>query len=152
MQSGKHEPMSLLNRMQHEINDFFRHNGNSRLPSLFDEIEHWPGMEWAPRVDIKDEEKQFTVIADIPGVDPKDIEVTMENGQLSIKGERKTEKEEKKKDYRLQECSYGSFERVFRMPDTADGDSIKAKGKNGVLTITIAKKAGAAPRKIAIES
>ena len=152
MQLTKYEPMRLLNRMQDEINEFFHHNGNHRLPSLFDEMETWPGLEWAPSVDIKEEDKQFVITADIPGVDPKDIEVTMENGMLKIKGERKSEKEEKKKDYRLKECTYGSFERAFRMPETADGDKIKAKGKNGVLAITIAKKAGSAPKKIAIES
>lgn len=152
MNMTKYDPMRLINRMQDEINEFFHHNGNHRLPTLFDEMESWPGLEWSPSVNIQEQDKQFVVTADIPGVDPKEIEVTMENGSLRIKGERESEKETKKKDYRLHECSYGSFERVFRMPETADSDSIKAKGKDGVLTITIGKKAGTAPRKIAIES
>lgn len=147
-----YDPMKLINRMQNEINSFFHSNGSSRQPSLFDEAESWLAKEWSPSVDIKEEASQFVVTADIPGVDPKDIEVSMANGVLTIKGERKSEKEEKKKGYSLKECSYGSFERAFRMPDTADSEHIKAKGKNGVLTISIAKKAGTEPRRIAIES
>lgn len=152
MQLTKYEPVQFLNRMQNEINEFFHHNGYRRFPLLFDELENWSEQEWAPRVDIKEEEKRFVVTADIPGVDPKDIEVTMDNGMLKIKGERKSESEKENKNYRLQECSYGFFERAFRLPDTANSKEIKAKGKNGVLTITIGKKAGTAPLKIAIES
>ncbi len=152
MQLTKYDPTRFLNRMQDEINDFFHQNGNRGFPAVFDEMESWTGMEWSPRVDIKEEDKQFIVTADIPGVDPKDIDVTMENGILRIYGERKIEKEEKKKNYRMQECSYGTFERLFRMPESADSDNIKAKGKNGVLTITIAKSPETTPRKITIES
>ncbi len=152
MQLTKYEPTRFLNRMQDEINDFFHHNGNRVLPAFFDEMESWSGMEWSPRVDIKEEDKQFIVTADIPGVDPSDIEVTMENGMLRIHGERTSEKEETKKNYRIRECSYGTFERLFRMPESADSKKIKAKGKNGVLTITIAKNPATAPRRITIES
>ncbi|MEX2470050.1 MAG: Hsp20/alpha crystallin family protein [Pseudohongiellaceae bacterium] len=147
-----YEPMNFLNRMQNELNQFFHHNGHRLMPSLIDEDEAWLTSEWAPHVDIKEEDNQFMVTADIPGVDPKDIEVSMDKGLLTIKGERSSEKEEKKKDYRIRECSYGSFIRTFRMPESADSDNIKARGKNGVLSITIARKETAKPRKIEIES
>ncbi|MEX2365178.1 MAG: Hsp20/alpha crystallin family protein [Pseudohongiellaceae bacterium] len=147
-----YEPMNFLNRMQNEMNQFFHRNGRSLMPALIDEDEAWLTSEWAPHVDIKEEENQFVVTADIPGVEPKDIEVSMDSGVLTIKGERSSEKEETKKDYRLKECSYGSFIRSFRMPESADSDNIKAKGKNGVLSLTIAKKETVKPRKISIES
>jgi len=89
---------------------------------------------------------------DVPGVDTKDIEVSMTNGLLSIKGERKSEKEEKKDNYRRRECVYGSFERSFMMPDNADGEHITAKGKDGVLNIQIAKKKTPKPKTINIEA
>ena len=148
----KYEPVNFLNRMQSDLNDFFRVNGNSRMPSLFDDNNELLSAEWIPSVDVKENGKQFTITADVPGVDPKDIEVSMENGFLSIKGERKEEKEETKDDRRIKECSYGSFERRFSMPDTADADRVTAKNKNGVLTVTIAKKQAAKPKLIEIQS
>lgn len=146
------EPMNLLNRMQNEINHFFRHNGSSFTPALFDDTESWQATDWAPLVDIKEDDNQYIVTADIPGVDPKNIEAYMENGLLTIKGKRQSETEEKTGNYRLKECSYGEFERTFRLPESADSKQIKAKNKNGVLTLTIGKKATAKPQRIAIES
>lgn len=146
----KYEPVNLLSRMQNELNAFF-HRADSDFPLLFDDTQTLLGSEWMPRIDIKEDDTQYTVTADIPGVDPKDIKVTMENGMLSIRGERKSEKEEKKKNYHRKECVMGSFERSFRMPDTADSSQVNAKGKNGVLTIQIAKKAAAKPKTIKID-
>lgn len=146
------EPMNLLNRMQNEINHFFRQNGGRLAPPLLDETESWQAAEWAPLVDIEERDNQYVVTADIPGVDPKDIDVAMENGLLSIKGKRHSEVERKAANYRLQECSFGEFERTFRLPDSADSEQIKAKSKNGVLTVTIGKKETAKPHRIAIES
>lgn len=136
--------------MQSDINDLFRNGGG--LPSLFDDDNALLGAEWSPRIDIREDDKEYFVTADVPGVDPKDIEVTMTNGLLTIRGERKTEKEEKKDNYRRRECFMGSFERSFRMPDTADSDKITAKGKHGVLNIHIAKKNGVKPKTIKIET
>ena len=106
--------------------------------------------QWVPRVDIKEEDNRFVILADIPGVDPKDIEITMEKGILSIKGERKSETPEQNGKLTRVERSYGAFYRRFALPDSADAEGIKAVGKNGVLEITIPKKAQAAPRRIAI--
>jgi HSP20 family protein len=147
----KYEPVNLLSRLQNELNDFFR-PGDDKFPSMFQDGNGWLGSEWVPRIDIRENENQYVVTADIPGVDPKDIQVTMANGILSIKGERKEEKEDNRKDYRRRECFMGSFERSFHMPDTADSSNIIAKGKNGVLTIEIGKKETAKPQTIEIQT
>jgi len=96
--------------------------------------------DWSPAVDIKEENDRYLINADIPGVDPKDIEVKMENGVLSISGERRAEHEEEKEGYKRIERSYGNFLRRFSLPDTADADSIVAKSKNGTLEVTIMKR------------
>ena len=147
----KHEPMTILSRMQNELNSFF-HRADDGLPSLFEGSQSLLGSEWLPRVDLKEDDGHYTVTADIPGVDPNDLQVTMENGVLTIKGERKSEMEETKKHYRRKECVYGSFERSFRLPDSADGDKITAASKNGVITIDIAKKEVAKPKTIKINA
>jgi HSP20 family protein len=147
----KYEPLNMLSRMQNELNAFF-HRRDSDFPSLFDDTQTLLGSEWMPRIDIKEDDTNFIIIADVPVVEPKDIKVTMENGMLSIRGERKSEKEEKKKNYHRKECVMGSFERYFRMPDTADSSQVSAKGKNGVLTIKIGKKVGTKPKTIKIDS
>ncbi|HEY3519508.1 MAG TPA: Hsp20/alpha crystallin family protein [Rhodanobacteraceae bacterium] len=107
--------------------------------------------EWAPRVDIREEAKQFVIEADIPGVDPKDIEVHMDKGILSIRGERKSEQTVEEGNYTRVERSRGVFHRRFALPDSADPEGIAAKGKHGVLEITIPKKPETTPRKIEIK-
>ncbi len=108
--------------------------------------------DWVPAVDIKEEDDRFVIEADIPGVDPKDIEISMENGVLSIKGERKLERKEEKDNYKRIERVYGSFYRRFALPDTADAEKISAKSKNGVLEIVIPKKEEVKPRRITVEA
>ena len=104
--------------------------------------------QWTPRVDIKEEDARFAIYADIPGVDPKDIEITMEKGILSIKGERKSETTEQNGKLTRVERSHGLFYRRFALPDSADAEGIKAVGKNGVLEISIPKRPETAPRRI----
>jgi HSP20 family protein len=108
--------------------------------------------DWVPAVDIKEEKDSFVIIADIPGVDPKDIEVHMENGMLTIKGEKESEKKEEREGYKRVERSYGSFYRRFSLPDTADAEKISAKSNNGVLEVTIGKQEQVQPRKISVDS
>lgn len=101
-----------------------------------------------PAVDIVEKDKAYEVTADVPGFDEKNIEVKVVNGSLSIKGERKSEKEEKKKDYYLSEREFGSFERSFPMPEGVDSEKIEASVKKGILTVTLPKTAAAcAPAK-----
>ena len=98
-------------------------------------------MTWgiAPAVDVVESEKAFEITADMPGMTEKNIEVKIANGNLTIKGEKQEEKEEKKKDYYLQERKFGSFERCFSIPEGVDTGKIEAAFKNGVLTVTLPK-------------
>lgn len=106
--------------------------------------------QWQPRVDIREEPKRFLISADIPGVDPKDIEIHMEKGVLTIKGERNAETKTEDGKFTRVERVHGSFYRRFALPDTADAEQISATGRHGVLEIVIPKKAEAAPRRITI--
>lgn len=107
--------------------------------------------QWTPRVDICEEDTRFLISADIPGVDPKDIEVHMDKGILSIRGERKSESEEQQGRFTRVERSHGVFYRRFALPDSADPENISAQGKHGVLEISIPKRPETTPRRIAID-
>ena len=108
--------------------------------------------QWAPRVDIREEDKRFVIFADIPGVDPKDIEVNMDKGILTIKGERASESTTENGQLTRIERSSGTFYRRFALPDSADAENISASGKHGVLEISIPKKAETTPRRITINA
>jgi heat shock protein Hsp20 len=101
-------------------------------------------LEWtAPAVDVVEKEKAFEITAELPGIDAKNVEVTLRNGNIVIKGEKQEEKEEKSKDYYLQERRFGSFERSFALPDGIETDKIDASFAKGVLTVTLPKSAAA---------
>jgi HSP20 family protein len=106
---------------------------------------------WVPQVDIKEEVDKFLVFVDVPGVDPKEIDVSWENKVLSLKGERKHEKKTESEGYTRVERSYGSFYRQFTLPETADEQNISAKSKHGVLEIVIPKREKETGRKITIK-
>jgi HSP20 family protein len=108
--------------------------------------------QWTPRVDIKEETSRFVILADVPGVDPKEIEVHMEKGILSIKGERKEEARQEGENFTRVERSRGLFYRRFALPDSADPDKITASGRHGVLEIVIPKKPETTPRRITINA
>ncbi len=107
--------------------------------------------QWAPRVDIKEEPSRFVIFADVPGVDPQSIEVQMDKGILSIKGERHAVQREEGERFTRVERSHGSFYRRFALPDTADADQVKASNRHGVLEISIPKRPETTPRRIAID-
>ena len=144
-----YDPFKTMSRLQDEINTFFR--SSDLFPIRFDDS-RIATSQWMPSVDIKEEKDKFVIKADVPGVDPKDIDVSMEDGILTIQGERKSEESEEKDDYRRVECSYGSFYRRFSLPNSADSANIKAKGKDGVLEITVAKKAPSEAKKIKVKT
>jgi len=99
------------------------------------------GLSWsAPAVDIAEKNNAYELTAELPGLDEKNIEVKVVNGSLMIKGEKRDAKEEKKKDYHLQERHFGSFERCFSVPEGVDTDRIEANFKAGALTVTLPKK------------
>jgi HSP20 family protein len=108
--------------------------------------------QWMPRVDIREEPHQFVLYADIPGVDPKDIEVQMDKGLLTIKGERSAESTSETERYSRVERMHGSFHRRFALPDSADPDGITANGSHGVLRIVIPKRPESTPRRIQVGS
>lgn len=107
--------------------------------------------QWAPRMDIREEADRFVIFADIPGVDPKDIEVQMDKGILTLKGERAGEEAEEGKGYSRRERAWGAFHRRFALPDSADADGITASGRHGVLRIDIPKRPQATPRRIQVQ-
>ena len=108
--------------------------------------------QWAPRVDIREEPTRFVIEADIPGVDLKDIEIHMDKGILSIRGERSSEAKEEGANYTRIERSRGSFYRRFALPYTANPDGIEAKGAHGVLEIVIPKRPETTPRRISVSA
>jgi len=108
------------------------------------------GRPWVPAVDIKETENDLILKADVPDVDMKDIDVRVENGTLTLRGERKFANETKEGNWHRVERSYGSFERAFALPDSVNFEAVKADYKNGVLTITLPKKEVAKPRQIKV--
>ena len=106
---------------------------------------------WSPAVDILETENELILKADIPDVDPNNVGIQLENGTLTLKGERKFEQHQNAKGgFHRIERSYGAFVRAFSLPDTVDGEKVKADYKNGVLTITLPKKEVAKPKTINI--
>jgi HSP20 family protein len=97
----------------------------------------------APAVEMTETDKAYKIRAELPGLDPENVEVTFENGLLRISGEKKEEREETERGYSFSERAYGSFERLIELPSAAEGDKIDAKFKNGLLTITVPKNAEA---------
>jgi HSP20 family protein len=111
-----------------------------------------PGSRpWTPAVDIYETENELVLKADLPDVDMNDIEIKIENGTLSLRGERKFEKNENQKGFHRIERSYGTFVRYFTLADTVDTEHVQAGLKNGVLTITLPKKEVAKPKTIKVQ-
>jgi len=149
--------MTALTRWNpfHELEDMHR-----RLSSLFDSDassrrgngrESMTVAEWAPVVDITEDEKSYVIKAELPEVKKEDVHVGVENGVLTITGERKAEKEEKGKKYHRIERSYGVFARSFALPENIDANRVAAAYKDGVLTVTVAKSEKAQPKQIEIK-
>jgi len=106
---------------------------------------------WAPAVDIFETDNELVLKADLPDVSMKDIDIQLENGTLTLKGERKFEKDEKNKGFHRMERSYGSFVRYFTVPETVDTEHVKADYNTGVLTVTLPKKEIAKPKSIKVQ-
>ncbi len=105
---------------------------------------------WAPAVDIYEDESQLVLTAEVPGLSDKDVEIKIEDNVLSIQGERKLEKETREENYHRIERAYGAFYRSFTLPNYIDQDKIKAEHENGILKITMPKKAELKPRQVRI--
>ncbi len=142
----RHYPWANLAQLQEEMNRLF-----ARVATPEADSASVATAEWAPTVDIREEKDRFVLLADIPGVDSKEIEITMEKGVLSIRGDRRPESPEEREAYKRLERPRGTFHRRFMLPDFADADRIAARGVNGVLEVTIPKYERTKPRRIAVE-
>jgi HSP20 family protein len=139
----RYEPWGLLNQLQKELSlSRDEHAGEGSIATA----------EWAPAVDIKEDSDKFVIHADIPGVKPENIEISMEAGVLTVKGEKESEVKTEKEGYKRVERTSGSFYRRFSLPDSANGDAISAKCKHGVLEIVIPKHEPVKPKRINITS
>src|SRR5215467_13617509 len=139
------EPFREFATLQDRMNRLFResYNDAGRDESL-------TTSNFAPAVDVYEDEHKVSLKIEVPGVDEKDIDVRVENNTLTVHGERKIEKEEKEENYRRVERQYGSFTRTFTFNETADTESVSANYEKGVLKVKLAKKAEAKPRQIKV--
>ncbi len=147
MATTRYEPWSVVSQLQNEINRVF---GN-----LNDGDSSSATAEWHPAVDVSEFEDRFELLVDLPGVDPQAVEITLDNGVLTLSGERHEERRTANGDsgapqQQRRERHQGRFHRRFILPDTADADKVEAAGRNGVLEISIAKHAKAKPRRITV--
>ena len=140
------EPIRDLLSTQRGFDRLFREG----FSPVFDETEV-STRSWAPPVDIFETENDIVLKAELPGIDPKDVEVRVEDNTLYLKGERKYEKEVNDKNYHRVERSYGSFARSFSLPNSIDADKVKAEYKDGLLTLTMPKREEAKPKTIKID-
>ena len=136
-----YKPVNLFSQFNDEMN---RYLSTTREGAANQE------HDWMPAVDIREEDNRYLLSADIPGVNRDDVEITLEEGVLTVKGERKTETEVTGEGYRRRERSYGTFLRQFTLPDTVDAGNISASAEDGVLKITIPKQEKPEPRKITV--
>jgi HSP20 family protein len=133
----RYEPNNLLAQFNDEINRLFDARYN-------------PVSEWSPAVDVKETSNEYVLNVDVPGVKPENIDITLENGVLSLKGERQWENQEEQNNYKRVERARGTFFRSFSLPESADAEQVKAKSNDGVLEIVIPKQPKAQPRKIKV--
>jgi HSP20 family protein len=131
------DPFSSMRTEMDRVFDSFLGRGFGRFPA-FARVEDSDAV--VPSIDVRETEAELVVEAELPGMDEKDVSVTLTNGVLTLKGEKKSEREEKKDDYHLMERSYGSFQRSFQVADTIDADKVKAAFEKGVLKVTLPKR------------
>jgi HSP20 family protein len=142
-----YEPWALVNRLHRQLDQAFNRTTDTAATTSA------PSVAWIPRVDIYEEAERFVVLADVPGVEPKDIDITADKGVLTIRGERASQKQATDKSgYERIERTSGSFLRRFTLPETANTESITAKHTNGVLEVSIPKHAQVQPRRISVEA
>lgn len=139
----RYQPWSVHRELLNEFNRYFDRAGNADASS-------GATAEWTPAVDIEEYADKFVLYADVPGVDTKSIEVTLEKGVLTLSGNRDKAVEAKGVEARRIERASGRFFRRFSLPDTIDGDAVSARGGNGVLEVVIPKRPQAQPRKISV--
>lgn len=142
MNITRYEPWGLHQELMKEFNRFFERVSQDASSSAT--------SDWAPAVDIEEYNDRFVLYADVPGVDPKSIDVTLEKGVLTICGSREQNVEQGAVERRRMERPNGRFHRRFALPETVDADSVTASNRNGVLEVTIPKRPQAQPRRITV--
>jgi len=146
--TARWDPFKELEDLSNRLSSVF---GRSPIRLEGDREENLTVTEWAPSVDISEDEKEYVIKAELPEIKREDVKVKVENGVLTLSGERKLEKEEKGKRYHRIERAYGSFTRSFALPDDADGDKVTANFKDGVLRVQVMKSEKARPRAIEVK-
>src|SRR5438552_9009341 len=142
------DPMRELDELQSRLSTLF---GRAPLRKNGDKDEAMTVAEWAPLVDIVEDENEYLIKAELPEVKKEDVKVTVQDNVLTISGERQYEKEEKGKKYHRVERAYGSFARSFSLPEDADGEKVAAEFKNGVLMVHLPKSEKAKPKSIEVK-
>ena len=135
---------------QEQINHLFERFFDNGAANATAEAGQTEAGQWVPRVDIREEAERFVILADLPGLEPDQIEIQMDKGVLSIKGQRQGELATEASRYSRVERRQGTFHRDFRLPDSADAEGIVASGRNGVLEVSIPKKPETTPRRIRV--
>jgi HSP20 family protein len=136
------DPFRDLARLQDEVSRLFDDRGTYRTGE---------SVGWTPACDIYEDEEGVTLRFELAGVDPSDVDVRFENGVLTLRGERKLERADKRENYHKVELEYGLFTRSFALPSTVDPEKIRAESKHGVLNVYLPKKAEAKPRAIQVK-
>jgi len=143
-------PFGEMEDMQRRVSSLFDWSP-FRRGSLTAEEENITATEWAPLVDISEDDKEYLIKVELPEVQKDNVKVTVESGTLTISGERKAEKEEKGRKFHRVERFYGRFDRSFSIPDDAESDNVKAEFKDGVLRVHLAKSEKARPKQIEVK-
>lgn len=153
MAMQRYQPSTLLQQFNDEINRMFM--------GQMDTVPAGSGGTWRPAIDIHESDDAYVIDAEVPGIDPKDIEITLRNGVLTMSGERvyqydnadeQATESGRRAPTRHVERRYGRFVRRFTLPDTADEESVEAHAEHGVLRVTVPKKAQSQPRRIEVKS
>ncbi|MDX1410938.1 MAG: Hsp20/alpha crystallin family protein [Nitrospirales bacterium] len=142
------DPFRELDELQNRISTLF---GRAPVRKEGDKQEALRVAEWAPLVDITEDEKEYTIKAELPDVKKDEVRISVQNDVLSITGERKYEKEEKNKKYHRVERAYGSFSRSFTVPDDADADRVSAEFKEGLLQVHLPKSEKVKPKTVEVK-
>jgi HSP20 family protein len=134
-----------------DVDSLFNRMMPARWPRLTVEGEHGVMFEWSPSADISENDKEYLIRAELPGMKKDDVKVTVGDGVITIQGERKQRKEDKNEKYHRVETHYGSFTRTFALPDNVKTDAISCESKEGVLTVHIPKTEQKKPKEISIQ-
>ena len=140
----RHDPWAVMRNLHHDLDRIFERRVEDNTTGTL--------ADWSPAVDIREEDQRFVIHADVPGVGPDNIEITMEDGVLTLTGIRESESSEDKEGFTRVERIHGRFHRRFTLPETVDAEAIEARFHNGVLEMVIPKLPRVQPRRIEVKT